>query len=153
MRRSLSITVILALFSSMLSPVMAAACTGTGKAVSCHAIVADHCDRPMHQHHHHGATAPEALPKGVVQGAYLRALGAFVFLFSTSLTHCYLRRVTGEPLTRRRTRPRLPCQCIAAISQRARPVASRRDKPRQGASLRHRLSRSFHREAARRMPQ
>ena len=60
MRRSLSITVILALFSSMLSPVMAAACTGTGKAVSCHAIAADHCDRPMHQHHHHVATAPES---------------------------------------------------------------------------------------------
>ncbi len=60
MRRSLSITVILALFSSMLSPVMAAACTGTGRAVSCHAIAADHCDRPMHQHHHHGATASES---------------------------------------------------------------------------------------------
>ena len=62
MRRFLSITVILALFSSMLSPVMAAACTGTGKAVSCHAIAADHCDRPMHQHHHHGAAAPESGP-------------------------------------------------------------------------------------------
>ena len=58
MRRSLSITVILALLSSMLSPVMAAACTGTGKAVSCHAIAAEHCDRPMH--HHHGATASES---------------------------------------------------------------------------------------------
>ncbi|HSK42540.1 MAG TPA: hypothetical protein VLA83_01495 [Candidatus Binatia bacterium] len=60
MRRSLSITVILALFSSMLSPVMAAACTGTGKAVSCHAVAADHCDRPMHAHHHHAAAAPES---------------------------------------------------------------------------------------------
>ena len=59
MRRSLSITVILALLSSMLSPIMAAACTGTGKAVSCHAVAADHCDRPMH-HHHHGAAAPES---------------------------------------------------------------------------------------------
>ena len=59
MRRSLSITVILALFSSMLSPIMAAACTGTGKAVSCHAVAADHCDRPMHKHHHHDAAAPE----------------------------------------------------------------------------------------------
>jgi len=58
MRRFLSITVILALFSSMLSPIMAAACTGTGKAVSCHAVAADHCDRPMHQHHHHVAPAP-----------------------------------------------------------------------------------------------
>jgi hypothetical protein len=61
MRRPLSITVILALFSSMLSPVMAAACTGTGKAVSCHAVAMDHCDRPMHQHHRHGAAAaPES---------------------------------------------------------------------------------------------
>ena len=63
MRRSLSITVILALLSSMVSPVMAAACTGTGKAVSCHAVAVDHCDRPMHQHHHHqGAAAPESAP-------------------------------------------------------------------------------------------
>src|SRR5437899_11479198 len=54
MRRFLSITVVAALVSSMLSPIMAAACTGTGKAVSCHAMAADHCDRPMHQHHHHG---------------------------------------------------------------------------------------------------
>ena len=60
MRRSLSITVILALVSSMLSPIMAAACTGTGKAVSCHAVAVDHCDRPMHQHHHHVAAAPES---------------------------------------------------------------------------------------------
>jgi hypothetical protein len=60
MRRLLSITVILALFSSMLSPIMAAACTGTGKAVSCHAMAADHCDRPIHQHHHHGMAAPES---------------------------------------------------------------------------------------------
>jgi hypothetical protein len=60
MRRFLSITVILALFSSMLSP-MAAACTGTGKAVSCHAVAVDHCDRPMHgQHHHHGMAAPQS---------------------------------------------------------------------------------------------
>ena len=57
MRRFLSITVILALFSSMLSP-MAAACTGTGKAVSCHAVAVDHCDRPMH--HHHGMAAPQS---------------------------------------------------------------------------------------------
>jgi hypothetical protein len=61
MRRSLSITVILALFSSMLSPIMAAACTGTGKAVSCHAVAVDHCDRPVHhQHHHHQAATPES---------------------------------------------------------------------------------------------
>jgi len=60
MRRSLSITVIFALFFSMLQPALAAACTGTGKAVSCHAVVVDHCDRPMHQHHHHGMAAPES---------------------------------------------------------------------------------------------
>jgi|SRR6185312_14434621 len=60
MRRLLSITVILALFSSMLSPVLAAACTGTGKAVSCHAVAMDHCDRPMHHHHHSAAAAPES---------------------------------------------------------------------------------------------
>lgn len=58
MRRFLSISVVTALLSSMLSPVMAAACSGTGKVVSCHAMAAaDHCDRPMHQHHHHAATA------------------------------------------------------------------------------------------------
>ena len=62
MRRFLSITVVAALLSSMLSPIMAAACTGTGKAVSCHAaaMAADHCDRPMHQHHHHGVAAPQS---------------------------------------------------------------------------------------------
>lgn len=60
MRRAISITVILALFSSMLSPTMAAACTGTGKAASCHAVAMDHCDRPMHQHHHHAAAAPQS---------------------------------------------------------------------------------------------
>jgi hypothetical protein len=65
MRRSLSITVILALLSSMVSPIMAAGCTGTGKAVSCHEVAMDHCDRPMHQHHHHDMAAPEstATPK------------------------------------------------------------------------------------------
>jgi Ni/Co efflux regulator RcnB len=61
MRRFLSITVVAALLSSMLSPMMAAACAGTGKAVSCHAMAAaDHCDRPMHQHHHHDAATPES---------------------------------------------------------------------------------------------
>ncbi|HEY2499406.1 MAG TPA: hypothetical protein VGK24_20280 [Candidatus Angelobacter sp.] len=51
----MSITTVVALLSSMLSPVMAAACTGTGKAVSCHAGAAPHCDRTMHQHHHDAA--------------------------------------------------------------------------------------------------
>jgi len=44
----------------MLQPALAAACTGTGKAVSCHAVAVDHCDRPVHQHHHHGMAAPES---------------------------------------------------------------------------------------------
>lgn len=61
MRRFLSISVVAALLSSMLSPMMAAACSGTAKAASCHAMAAaDHCDRPMHQHHHHGMAAPES---------------------------------------------------------------------------------------------
>src|ERR1043166_5697158 len=61
MRRFLSITVVAALLSSMLSPAMAAACTGTGKAASCHDMAADHCDRPVHQHHHHhSAAAPQS---------------------------------------------------------------------------------------------
>jgi hypothetical protein len=60
MRRFLSIATIAALLSSMLSPLMAAACTGTGKAVSCHAVEAPSCDRPMHQHHHHAAAAPKS---------------------------------------------------------------------------------------------
>ncbi len=60
MRRFLSITTIAALLSSMLSPLMAAACTtGTGKTVSCHAVEATSCDRPMHQHHHHHDAAPQ----------------------------------------------------------------------------------------------
>src|SRR5580765_4419077 len=60
MRRFLSITTIAALLSSMLSPLMAAACTtGTGKAVSCHAVEATSCDRPMHQHHHHHDAASQ----------------------------------------------------------------------------------------------
>ena len=59
MRRFLSITTIAALLSSMLSPLMAAACTGTGKVVSCHAVEAPSCDRPMHQHHHHHSAAAQ----------------------------------------------------------------------------------------------
>ncbi|MGB8129703.1 MAG: hypothetical protein WCG81_07910 [Candidatus Angelobacter sp.] len=43
----------------MLQPIAAAACTGTGKAVSCHGVAVNHCDRPTHQHHH-GAAAPES---------------------------------------------------------------------------------------------
>jgi hypothetical protein len=52
MRRVLSITTVLALLSTIMSPIMAAACTGTGKAVSCHAMPVAHCDRATHQHHH-----------------------------------------------------------------------------------------------------
>src|SRR5215467_7533146 len=57
MRRLLSITSILSLLSTILSP-MAAACTGTAKAASCHAVAAaaTHCDRAMHHH------AAEAAP-------------------------------------------------------------------------------------------
>src|SRR6516165_4044197 len=43
---------------------------------------------------HHDAAAPKARPEGIVQGAYLCALGASVFVFSTTLTHRNLRRVT-----------------------------------------------------------
>src|SRR5262245_21807893 len=67
MRRFLSITTIAALLSSLLSPLMAAACTGTGKAVSCHAAEASShaeeapsCDRAMHKHHDHAAPAPKS---------------------------------------------------------------------------------------------
>jgi hypothetical protein len=60
MRRILSITTVLALLSSMLTPVMAAACTGRGKAVSCHAEPMPHCDRAIHEHHHHDAVMDEA---------------------------------------------------------------------------------------------
>src|SRR6185312_6406323 len=56
MRRFLSITTVLALLFTMTSPIMAATCTGTGKAVSCHSMAASHCDR--HEHHHHAAEAP-----------------------------------------------------------------------------------------------
>jgi hypothetical protein len=61
MRRFLSITIMAGLISSMLSPLMAAACTGTGKAASCHMVAtAPSCDRPMHQHHHPGAAPAES---------------------------------------------------------------------------------------------
>src|SRR5215472_601170 len=52
MRRFLSITTILALLSMIMSPLTAAACSGTGKAVSCHGGAAPHCDRMGHEHHH-----------------------------------------------------------------------------------------------------
>jgi hypothetical protein len=60
MRRFLSISTVVSLILSMASPIMAAACTGTGKAASCHAMPATHCDRPVHQHHHHAAAASES---------------------------------------------------------------------------------------------
>ena len=75
MRRFLSITTIAALLSSLLSPLMAAACTGTGKAVSCHAVeVSSHaeeapsCDRAMHKHHHHDA-APARQSKSALSAS------------------------------------------------------------------------------------
>ncbi|HEY2390790.1 MAG TPA: DUF2946 family protein [Candidatus Angelobacter sp.] len=55
MRRILSISIVFALISSSLSPLMAAACTGTGKAMSCHGGATPHCDRSMHEHHHQAA--------------------------------------------------------------------------------------------------
>ena len=58
MRRFLSIATVLALLSSMTSPLLAATCTGKGKAVSCHGGAMPHCDRPMH-HHHDDDAAPE----------------------------------------------------------------------------------------------
>jgi hypothetical protein len=54
MRHFLSIATVLALLSSMSSPVLSAACVGTGKAVSCHSVGMPHCDRPMHHHHDDG---------------------------------------------------------------------------------------------------
>jgi hypothetical protein len=57
MRRVFSIATVAALLFSLMSPMMAA-CTGTGKAVSCHAAEATHCDRAMH--HHHEAAEPES---------------------------------------------------------------------------------------------
>jgi len=61
MRRFFSIATVLALLSSMTSPLLAAACTGTGKAVSCHGGAMPHCDRPMHHHHHGDDAAPEPI--------------------------------------------------------------------------------------------
>jgi hypothetical protein len=51
MRRFLSIATVLALLSSMTSPLLAATCMGSGKAASCHSVGMPHCDRPMHHHH------------------------------------------------------------------------------------------------------
>jgi len=65
MRRFASITAVLSLLSAMMSPTMAAACTGTGKAASCHAMPVEHCERAAHEHHHH-AVAPVADPTSSV---------------------------------------------------------------------------------------
>src|SRR5271166_4318605 len=93
-----------------------------------------------HADGHHDAAAPEGLPESIVQGAYLRPSCIPIFTFSICLTHCYLRRVTGEPLTRRSTRPRLSYQCIAATGPTgralARQAATGRDRPRHRASPR-----------------
>ncbi|HEX4604791.1 MAG TPA: hypothetical protein VH724_12405 [Candidatus Angelobacter sp.] len=59
MRRTFSITTILALLLSMASPLMAA-CTGTGKAVSCHAMEMAQDAQPMHEHHHHDVAMDKA---------------------------------------------------------------------------------------------
>jgi len=94
MRRFLSIATIAALLSSVLSPLMAAACTGTGKVVSCHTVeVPNHaeeapsCDRATHAQHHHHDAAPVRQSKA--------ALSA-----STSETKCPMDCCTaGHPRT------------------------------------------------------
>jgi hypothetical protein len=75
MRRFLSIATIAALLSSFLSP-LAAACTGTGKAVSCHAVEAPShaaeapsCDRAMHAQHHHHDAAPARQSKSTLSAS------------------------------------------------------------------------------------
>jgi len=68
MRRFFSIATVLALLSTMMSPVLAAACTGTGKAVSCHTAPMPHCDRTMHQHHHHADAEQPASTSGISVG-------------------------------------------------------------------------------------
>jgi len=67
MRRFASITAVLSLLSAMMSPTMAAACTGTGKAVSCHAMPVEHCERVAHEHHH--AVAPVADPTSSISAS------------------------------------------------------------------------------------
>src|SRR3954463_8911343 len=61
MRRFLSIATIVALLSSLATPVMAA-CTGTGKAASCHAMETPQAEPAMMHHHHHEdqAEAPDS---------------------------------------------------------------------------------------------
>src|SRR6266700_4139652 len=62
MRRVLSITTALVLISSLLSPVLAAACTHTEKVTSCHrvAVQPEHCDGMHHQHVAVAATSGSA---------------------------------------------------------------------------------------------
>jgi predicted cobalt transporter CbtA len=69
MRRILSIATIAALISSFLSPLMAAACTGTGKAVSCHAAEAPSSEPVMHEHHHHHDAAPTQKSKSALSAS------------------------------------------------------------------------------------
>jgi predicted cobalt transporter CbtA len=60
MRRFLSIATVAALLSSLATPVMAA-CTGTSKAASCHAMETPHAGHAMHHHHHQAqAEAPDS---------------------------------------------------------------------------------------------
>ena len=62
----------------------------------------------IHAGRHHDAAAAECCPEGIVQGAYLRTLGTVILFLFICFTHVNLRRVTGAPTVRRRTRPRLP---------------------------------------------
>src|SRR5208337_530666 len=86
--------------------------------------------------------AAESFPEGIVQCASPRSLGIFIFFIS--LTHTNLRRVTGAPTVRRRTRPGLPflpSYSIAAAPRGARPAAPRLDRPRRAATERDRARR------------
>src|SRR5208337_3785930 len=98
----------------------------------------------IHAGRHHDAAAAEGCPEGIVQGTSPHSLGIFIFFLLISLTHVNLRRVTGAPTVRRRTRPRLPFlpfYSIAAVSGGARPAAPRLDRPRRAATDRDRARR------------
>src|SRR5215467_2763489 len=68
MRRLLSITTILTLLCSLMSPLMAA-CTDTGKPASCHAEPVPHCDRAMHHHGHDSAPPARSVSAGMSEAS------------------------------------------------------------------------------------
>jgi hypothetical protein len=67
MRRFLSIATIVALLSSLATPVMAA-CMGTGKAASCHAMEAPRQGGHAMHHHHHQDEAEAPNRSGLSAG-------------------------------------------------------------------------------------